>query len=278
LSEPPFDKELLARVSARLDRIGTRVSELVAPSVRLLIVPDARGEPEAAGSCVLIWHRGVRYVVTAAHVVDYVSGRRLHVGTATTFVPLPAPFLLTPPPVGQSREEDILDYAFRAVSEEEAAQLDGCQFLPASQIAERDIPQFTEPRTGYLALGYPLNRFKHRPGSGHSRGETLPYAGTISPLDKYAQLKLQPYSHVALQFPHNATFSRDGKGPSPKMNGMSGGGIFRYPPLERSPLIALPSLAAITIEQRMAERVIIGVRIGLILAAIDNARRDGLTR
>src|SRR5437868_6463036 len=96
-------------IHARTSSAGT----YLLPSVRTLAVArSAESELEAVGTAVLVWHRGQRFILSAAHVVDDNPDFGLFIGTKSAWVQIDGPFRV---PVGGKRS-DTFDLAFRAVS------------------------------------------------------------------------------------------------------------------------------------------------------------------
>lgn len=196
----------------------------VLPSVRQLAVPD---ESETAlipaGSCVLTWHRGSRYLLTASHVARLYTDCTYYLGTNTSWVALPGGFMTLADPALQ----EIYDFAFRQVSESEAALFDGCMFLTATQIAMRDQPVYEPPyRSKYLALGFPLNKFKLNRPLKVSTQKSVAYTGTIKPIEQHRSIGLDPTSHIVTDYNARAVAGPKGVQRSPKLVGLSGGGMF----------------------------------------------------
>jgi hypothetical protein len=240
------------------------------PSVRTLAVPDQWGlELIPAGSAVLIWYRGHRYILSAAHVVELYPDRSYYIGTDTRWVEIDGPFRVPVAPKG-GREEDHFDFAFRRLTPAFANDLDGCVFLSADRVAIRDDLRFDPPnRSKYLAVGYPLNRFELLRGSRTTVPKNLSFTGALASKEEYLAAKLDPSSHIVTDFDSKRVGGPDGMQSAPSVEGLSGGGMFRFPSIESKGSVALPRLAAITIEHRAESRLMVGVRIDVILAAID---------
>ncbi len=243
-------------------------SEPLLPSVRPLMVPDEHGDPLPAGSAVLIWHRGKRYLVSAAHVLDEYEDREYYLGTESDWVSIPGPFVVT-----KYREDDLMDFGFRLVEDELAEKLDGCHFLTANQIGEKDEPDFRPPnRSKYLAIGYPLNRFEYRWRDQVTTPKNLSYLNTAAQLKLYSDLGVTPKTHVLIDFDHKAVVGPKGVQQAPKLTGMSGGGIFVVPGLRKPGIVALPQFVGVTFQQREDKKLLIGIRIAVLLQAIERYR------
>ena len=60
--------------------------EPMLPAVRPLLVPDEHGDPVPAGSCVLLWYRGVQFAVSADRPVQEEVDSRHKAGVYRTYV------------------------------------------------------------------------------------------------------------------------------------------------------------------------------------------------
>ena len=250
----------------------------LASSVRTLAVPINNGmDLEPIGTCVLVWYRGNRFILTAAHVLELYPGHAVYLGTNTAWIEIEGPFRITVPPVG-GREEDPFDLAFKLVSSDLASRLDGCHFLTADQYLIRDEVVYDPPfRNKYLALGFPLNRFDMNYRARISQPKSLAFTGAIAPLTDFRRLKLNPLTHILLEGDLDKVIGESGLQTAPKMVGISGGGMFRMPSVERLGLVDPPLLSGITIEQRSRDRLIVGVRLGVVFRAIDEDPTDHAT-
>lgn len=240
------------------------------PSVRQLAVPDDYGHTLLpAGSATLLWHRGHRYLITAAHVAELYPDRNLLLGTASAWIEVPHPFRLMKKR-DTSGDDDTIDIAFKRLQPDLADQFDGCHFLTADQIATTDRPVFTPPhRSKYTALGWPLNRFSYSRAARTTTPKNLAHTGAIASPAEYARVRLPIETHVAIEFDKKQVIGPEGVHSAPAITGLSGGGIFRMPALEQPGNLTPPTLAAITTHHRPVERLIVGSRIGPILRSID---------
>ena len=232
-------------------------------------MPNATGiDLIAVGSCVLLWHRGNRYLVTASHVLDIYPGHAIYLGTNTAWVEIPGPFRQTTSSKGRA---DAMDFAFAPVSEESASKLDGCHFLTGDQISPDERVIFTPPyRSKYTAFGFPLNRFDMSYPTRTSYPKNIAATATVGSREQYSALGLSVDGHIVLEFDQDAVVGPKGPQSSPKLDGISGGGVFRMPALETVGSAEPPLLAGVIIEQDRKERLLVAVRLGVILAAINS--------
>jgi hypothetical protein len=259
--------------SEYLERLASSASRDILPYTRPLMTRDQHGDPVPAGSSVLLWNRGQRYLVTAAHVFDSFRQSPLLIGTYSTWYTLGGDFRSTDPPAGRARDEDILDYAFMPISESDASALDGCQFLRGDQILLRETPTFTPPlRSKYLAIGYPLNRFNYSWKTNATAPELGRFIGVIAQRDRFAKHKRLVESHLLLELEAKGVFGRGGTlQKPPKLVGMSGGPILSLPGVTRLGDVTPPQLVGITTEYWAEHDLFVGIRIDVVLGAMDAA-------
>jgi hypothetical protein len=253
--------------------IQQRIQEQGSPllrCVRPLAVLRENQEPLAVGSAVLLWHRGQRYFVTAAHVLDAFPSHSYSIGSESRWITVSGPYRMTVAP-GGDRDADHVDIGFGKVSAAAAAALDGCHFLGASQVTVSEKLQFDGPsRSKYLALGYPLNKFEFKRYANRTETPNLSLLANIVPEADHLALKVSVETHIAAEFDYKQVYTTTGPGLSPKLLGISGGGVFRFPIAERKTDLTLPTLTGIMIEQDKEKRRLLATRIGVVLSLIEN--------
>ncbi|MGD0992895.1 MAG: hypothetical protein ABR998_10530 [Gemmatimonadales bacterium] len=243
------------------------------PFVRPLMTLDRHGEPDPAGSGVLLWHRGQRYLISAAHVFDVFQTSALLLGTDSKWKQLTGQYRASPVAPGARRESDSADFAFLPVSEMDAGELDGCQFLTGSQTLLRETVAFDPPRRSkYLAIGYPINRFNF----DRKHNATVPLLGrvisTTATREEYAAHRRSPETHVLMQLEHKGAHARGGTlGRLPKLEGMSGGALATMPAITRLADPSPPRLVGLVTEYWAAHDLLVGIRIDIVLNAIEAA-------
>jgi len=243
------------------------------PSIRPLAVPNDFGdELIPAGTAVLIWYRGERYVLSAAHVVELYPNYTYYIGSMRSWIEIPGPWTVNRPS-GGNREGDTIDIAFRHAPNAFAEQLDGCTFLSADQQATTEQVRFNGPyRSKYVAIGYPLNAFKIKRYSKTTVPGNIAYAGGIASPDSYINEKLSATANLVLDSKWDSIVGEKGLQTSPKLEGISGGAIIRLRSIEGLGDLTRPQLAGITIEERRQARLLVGNRLGVYTEAINRAR------
>lgn len=239
---------------------------MLLPSIRPLAVPiDGGRELGLAGSAVLVLYRSAQYLVSAAHVVEEYPERAYYIGTQTSWREIDGPWSVNRLTAGTKREADTIDVAFKKVDPEFATSLDGCRFLDVHEQAPEEQINFSPPyRSKYLVVGYPQNAFVFRRSTGSTVPQTLAFATTIASPKAHVDAKLNPNMNLVLDYEWDAVVSEKGTHRAPKLEGLSGGAIFRFPAIETSDSVLPPTLVGITIEERRQARLLIGTRLGVV--------------
>lgn len=254
------------------ERVDSQGSQLL-KSVRPFAVLRDGFDPEPVGSIVLLWYRGQRYFVTAAHVLDSFPTYSHSIGTDRRWITIPGPYQMTEAPKGD-RDLDRIDIGFARVSAEAGAEIeaDGCHFLTADEVSEHEHLKFDTPsRSKYLFLGYPLHEFRFLRFRNSTETPNRPVIANIVPKADHESLGLSIGSHIVTEYDHKQVHSITGPQQSPKLTGLSGGGVFRFPIIENRYDLTRPTLAGITIEQdRQADRLI-GTRLAVVFELMRRA-------
>jgi hypothetical protein len=244
-------------------------------SVRPIIEPDQHGDPRPAGSAVLVRHKRERFLLSAAHVLDR-TGVVLYVGTATTWKELPQPYHFTIAPASPNVADDPFDVGFIHLPPGLADSLDGCAFLDESDCDLTEQPSFENgARSLYLALGWPQNRFKFNWRDKKTKLDNLGYFGPAAPVDHYERLRLDPSVHLLVGFDEDSAVSSAGSvGLAPKLQGISGGGVWRVNSLATGDPAA-DKLVAVTVRREPQMGCIVATRLHVLFAAITRQFRFG---
>jgi hypothetical protein len=255
------------------DRMASAGAALL-PSVCPLAVPDDAGlELVHAGCAVLTWYRSTRYLLSAAHVVEACPNRQYYIGTRTGWREIEGSWRVNSPN-GLPREKDAIDLAYKPVTADFAESLDGCRFLSANEQTTNELVTFTPPhRSKYLVLGYPTNRFRFIRHSNSTVPESLGFSTTIASPAQYVQAKLSPGNSIVLEYEWKAVIGDTGLQRSPKLDGISGGAIFRFPIIEGTGDLSIPQLVGITVEERRQDRLLVGTRLGVFHYLMNADRR-----
>ena len=258
-----------------LNLIHRHLQRLVCPILRA----DERGRAEFAGSSVPFQVDEMRFLFTAAHVLDdrdhapYVFGRTLE--GRIQFVDLEGESINTvPPPEGRSH--DHVDVAVFRLSDDAADGIaSNHPFLGPKDL---DVAGCSSSEDRYAFIGYPQSRLRRRPKN------SIKFAGAMFELsgaaeDKYQQLELDTSTHVIANYDPQNYVDKGGKKMTPlNPRGISGGGIWTLQ-TKQSESVGFhdPKLAGIAIEWKPQHKVMVGVRVNVLVAlmarAFPNTRR-----
>jgi len=252
-------------VRARLGEASEAALTRFRDAVRPIYGVTDRGDPDHIGSAVLLDLPEGRFLLTAAHVIDWNASTTLYLG-ADSFAPLQFEALVTAAPSGD-RDKDHADFAMARLDSDLVSSLSGAKF-----ITEAEISRSVAPIEGqaYTCLGYPNSKNKVNPYKGT---KVRPALGIYSSLGKPASLLsiANDLNHILVD--HDAKFSRDESGAqvnSIALPGFGGGAIIDVGRISAETLDAPldPKLAALLIEGHTREKVILGTRLTTILEAV----------
>ena len=135
----------------------------------------------------------------------------------------------------------------------------GCVPLGAQDVDENDQPNHLDfGSNSYFVFGYSASRsqitIRHK--ERHIQQQTFQLTALPEAPATYAREQLDPAVHLALEYDHEKISSGGVDVNPPKLDGMSGGGIFHLEGRE-----ARGKLVAIATEHRRKARVLVGTRI-----------------
>jgi hypothetical protein len=253
-------KESSARNSEEELLLAERLQESVTP----LFIVDPRGRPDRTGSCVLVRLGSDFLVFTAAHVIREAKTAHFFApseGKGGKLIPLP-PYTA----YMSTREGDSdLDVGVLALQARLLGPLQRRIFLDSEQIDEKDQPDDTSLESFYLVLGYSGSRTQVKVSNAERRIHQQSFRFSTHPVDtaEYVQEKLPQSNHILLDFDHNEIKVEGRLASPPRLQGVSGGGIFHISrKIKRGPLVAIAT------ENRRRSRLIVGTRIKHFLALV----------
>jgi hypothetical protein len=245
-----------------LDSIAHGIYRYVCP----LYWVDSRERVFIVGSAVPFEHDGFRWLLTAAHVCF---------DDARNPQPLFAlgnnrPWALTEIRSAWQLEagRPDVDVGVIALSTDCGDDLAGFYRFSTIQDMSTLLPK--SDSTYYMIAGYPYSRNRLRPGEpgAPSRAiffvmrETLPISRLKSKVANSDDV------HFAVAVPPEHHRVGDGRFHVPKLQGMSGGGIWRFEIDNRTRLVTTRSLVGIAIEHHRKERAIVGCRVELVMPLV----------
>ncbi|MEQ2005996.1 MAG: hypothetical protein ABMA26_04290 [Limisphaerales bacterium] len=239
-----------------------------------------RNRPELIGSATLLDFGKARFLVTAAHVVDWTSQNSVELYTfgvkngRNQQIAIPQQFTITPLPESGNREDDKLDFAFIRLDEATADQIAKLRFfLPFGLIDANDR---ATPTSRYMFTGYPLSREK----TDYGQRKVIPKGYSLTEIT-VAPARMMNHgfhtdTHIAVNFDPNAVQDEHGQRRSfPCAKGISGGPVWRGDGASDDWLVKTPvRLVGIGIEDRVRDSMMVAVRIHLITAAIGDRHPD----
>jgi hypothetical protein len=215
---------------------------------------------------------GEPFLFTAAHVTDELKNGTLLVPTAVGLSPIDGYMAHIDIPPEFSRLDDSIDIAYYRLSTKFAIQL-SLHFKPLPQ-GRGDIIRSAHELTVCSASGYPASKGKKNV-DGALSSEIFSFRGVIADKDTYDRLNLSPDQAIVIHFHKKRAVHAGTMGafPTPSLKGISGGGIFAWPPgAELSDDWSLPRLVGIVHTFKEREGLIIGTTLLPVLAAITVGR------
>lgn len=226
-----------------------------------------KGDPVHIGSALLLDLAEGRFMLTAAHVIDWNQKTSLYLG-GDDFASLQFEALITVAPNG-NRDEDHSDFAIARLDTETLEKLSSARFVTEAEISTSGVS--SEGRT-YTCLGYPNSKNKVKPLKGSKvTPALLPYTSVGKPASQLSKIAKDDV-HVLVDY--NNKYAKDesgGKVSAIAMRGCSGGAIIDVGRFSLETLQSYkfePKLAALFIEGHAEEKVVLGIRLTSILTAI----------
>jgi hypothetical protein len=253
-------KTLVSNASAKRLEQRRLLAERLQESVVPLFIDDV--PPARIGSCVLVRLDSDFFAFTAAHVIREVGTSRLLVPTEAKggkLLPLPQ---CTAHLRSRGGIND-LDVAVIALPARELGCLEHHVFLSDSEIDQDDRPDDHGMASFYFVIGYAASRTQTKVDKAHLRIDQQSFHCSTGPIEpaEYLQEQLALANHIALDFDHKEIVIGGKRVSPPKLQGVSGGGIFQISrELNCGPLVAIAT------QHRRNSRMIVGTRIKHFLA------------
>jgi len=237
--------------------LAERLQESVVP----LFIHD-RGKPDRIGSCVLVRLDSGLFAFTAAHVIQDASS-----------APLLAPSearggkLLPLPPctahLKSSAGNNSLDVGVLVLPARQLGPFNGRVFLAGAEIDQDDQLDDQSPESFYFVLGYSASRTQVKVSESKRRIHQRSFQCATYPVNaaEYLAEQIPVSNHILLDFDHKEMMVAGRRANPPKLQGVSGGGIFHI-----SREINAGPLVAIATQNLRRSRLIMGTRIKHFLA------------
>lgn len=222
-----------------------------------LFVGNNYGRPDRIGSCVLTRLDAEFFAFTAAHVIRSAGGAPLFApseGCGGKLMPLPP----CTAHLTSSERADDLDVAILPLRPDRLGCFQRHVFLFGEEIDEQDRPDDHDVAAFYFVLGYPASRTQVQVNQTERRIHQQSFHCRTGPVSaaEYFQKGLSEADHIALDFDHEEIMIGKTQVTPPKLNGVSGGGIFHISrETMRGPLVAIAT------QNRRGSALIVGTRI-----------------
>ena len=249
----------LNEASAERRLLAERLQESVVP-----LFIGGRDGPDRIGSCVLVHLDSGHFAFTAAHVIRKAAFARLFApseGRGGKLLPLPP----CTAHLSSSEIHNDLDVGVLVLSARELGPFQRRVFLAGTQIDQNDQPDDQGLASFYFVLGYSASRTQVKVSKAERHIHQQSFHCATSPVDaaEYLQEKLAKADHVLLDFDHKEIVIGGKRVTPPKLQGVSGGGIFHISrKTKQGPLVAICT------QNRRNSRLIVGTRIKHFLAMV----------
>jgi hypothetical protein len=255
---------ILDGASARKEEEKRLLTERLQESVVPLFV-YRDGQPDRIGSCVLARMDSDFYAFTAAHVIRYAGSSRLFApseGKGGKLQPLPQCMAH----LNSSESADDLDVGVLALTAGRLGAFQHHVFLTDAEIDQEDQPDDQDDlRSFYFVLGYSASRTQVKISKAERRIHQQSFRFSTQPVDaaEYLQERVSKSDRILLDFDHKEVRVGGRRASPPKLQGVSGGGIFQISrKVMRGPLVAIAT------DNRRRSRLIVGTRIKHFLAMV----------
>jgi hypothetical protein len=225
------------------------------------------------GTCVFIEVDDIKYVVSAAHVLDRATdGSGLFVigSTNTKPVQIRGKFVVTTLPPG-GRRRDPIDIGVWQVPQQVVPFLGNVRFLRMSDFSHN---RMQSTRRLYMAMGYPYSRNKRGVDQGSRRitPTVRIYTGRVVQVPKLAaKLGVSDASHFFLHFEKISHLEDGCKTNTFSPYGMSGGALVdlgEIDSISQHSQSAVGHVAGLLLEWHKQYRVIVAIKVQHVIKAI----------
>jgi len=260
---------LLGESSAARAKQQHDLAESLSQSVLPLFVYSETGRPVHFGSCVLVRVNGHHYAFTAGHVIKHAGSAHLWAAAANTKLE-PLPYITQFASQAEDGELGDIDIGILPLKSGSLGPFAACRFLEDLDAEGKADHQWFE--NFYFVIGYPASRSQ---SDTDHRGKTIHVkifhlATNPAPGNAYVEEKLSRAEHLLIEFDHRNTVVAQSKVVPPKLQGVSGGGIFC---ISRTRNIG--PLIAIATEHRKRSSILAGTRVRyFVQAARELARTE----
>jgi hypothetical protein len=252
---------LLNEASARKSKERRLLAERLQESVVPLFIGNRDG-PDRIGSCVLVRLDSDLFAFTAAHVIEQVGSARLFApseGKGGKLLPLPP----CTAHLSSSGSHNDLDVGVLVLPTRQLGPFQQRVFLAGTEIDQNDRPDDQGLDSFYFILGYSASRTQVKVSRVERHIHQQSFHCSTNPVDaaEYLQEEMSQEDHILLDFDHKQIVIGGKRVTPPKLQGVSGGGIFHISrKTQQGPLVAIAT------QNPRNFRLIVGTRIKHFLA------------
>jgi hypothetical protein len=274
-----MEKSLITTTEAMVRDVAHERAQLVIAKFRTSIRPIYRSAPKTllthVGTCTLLCIEDIKFIVTAAHIVDQHEGY-LWIGGKESAIPLEGAFRSTVAPRGE-RALDKYDFSVSTVSDELDSSLGNASYISSDFISMGR--RADHKHSMYTCVGYPNSQNKEVDVGKREMNARLwmHTARGRSNDDKIGGWAKNSEHHLFIEFPKYANRVDGTKKSSTHPRGTSGGPVFYLgdfgdPETYRVGSTFQSRLEGIVIEKPRMGNALVAVKIAAIVQALRNAR------
>lgn len=255
-----------AESQSRSEERSARLAHRLIRSVLPLFVIDERDHLERIGTCVMVRVEAQLFLLTAGHVLADSGGRQLWAisGPKGRTIGLPAGTY-----VSHNGDAEIDVGVIPLPANALHSFFDGCTPIEESEINESYVVDYGIGKNSIYLIGYPASNSQVRVNHADKtvRQTSFQFTGLAEVEEVYRRESLSVAHHLVVEFAN----VRSGGQPAtpPKLQGVSGGGMFHLVTREADATIRLVAIAT---EHRRAPELVVGTRIEHFLAVARQLR------
>lgn len=227
-----------------------------------------RGGLESVASLVLLAVGKRRIAVTADHALRALDSEELVLGGDRLVVLGRSQFSHT---VGAP---DRYDLAFAELEPGQAVNLGSKRFLPWTAMALAERPIVERPHgSKYIAHGYPCQQ-NRKATDGTWKPHSMSLWALPTAEERYSEVGANPDTHLVLEFDRKQASDASGPMTSPKLNGMSGCGVWTAPDPHSGAAQPCVLVAVLTEHHQQSSKLIVATRMNILLDGIRRVPHD----
>jgi hypothetical protein len=264
----------------RLEECLTLAKDNFETAVRPIYASNAWAHPEHIGSSMLLAINDVRYLLTAAHVIDWTKRGSLYVAGQMHLIAIEAEFFITN---AANRDDDPYDFAFAKLAPAMIEELGNVKYITENEICMR-------PGAGighaFMTLGYPNSKNKKIDNVKKGVPSVIwPYSTNVvndTVLTAIAkELAVSGEDHIFIKFNKRSKAITGQIANSLKPRGIRGGALIDLGNFARMEELAKPPkvgcLVGLLIEHHAKHKAMVSTRMSIIIREINKSyAADGL--